>query len=302
MRESAEQILAAYRGLGLEARRQGVQWEGPCPSCGGENRFHVSSDGMIGCRNCGDFRAIATALGLNGGAPAEVDTDALERTRVEAERRYARAADRARQMIGQCRRRPHPYLARKGFGDVRALVLDGRIAVPVYGRAGLQSLQLIAGDGSKRFLAGGKMAGGHAVLGPCDPRGRWWHVEGLATGLSVRRALQSLSVPDCVIICFSAGGLAVAKDCRRALVVADHDESGAGQQAAERVACPWWMPPEIGDANDYEQAHGTGALAAALRPLMMGRDEDEARREPVGRRHVMDGRPASGRPHRGAGR
>ena len=149
---------------------------------------------------------------------------------------------------------------------------EGRIVVPVWGKAVLQSLQFI-GRSRKRFLSGGRMAGGHAVIGPCDPRGRRWHVEGLATGLSVRRALDALGVPDCVIICFSAGGLMIARDCRRALIVADHDASGAGQEWAERAGCPYWMPPEPGDANDYERARGTGALAAALQPLMMGRYE-----------------------------
>ena len=273
MRESVEQVLAAYHALGLEAKRTGLEYHGPCPSCGGKDRWHVGPDAsggsLMACRQCGDFRAIAGALGLGRPTDGEPDTAVMDQARAERARRQTAAARRARTIISRCRSARHPYLARKGF-DVAAPVWRDRLAVPVCGATGLQSMQLIAPDGAKRFLSGGRMAGGHAVLGPCDPRGRRWHVEGLATGLSVRRALEALGVPDCVIICFSAGGLMIARDCRRALIVADHDASGAGQEWAERAGCPYWMPPEPGDANDYEQAHGTSALAAAIRPLMMG--------------------------------
>ena len=278
MRESVEQILAAYQALGLEALRRGQEWRGPCPACGGTDRWHVKGavDGSVmGCRQCGDFRAIATALGLANGPPGEVDTAAIEQARAHREeaiaKRHAAAAKRAVNIRSRCAPARHPYLAARGFAQAIAPVWHGRIAVPVWGPDGLQSMELIAPDGVKRFLAGGRMAGGHAVIGPCDSRGRRWHVEGLATGLSVRRALGALGVPDCVIICFSAAGLMVARNCRRALIVADNDASGAGQQWAERAGCPYWMPPEPGDANDFERASGTGALAGALKPLLIGR-------------------------------
>ena len=41
MRESVEQVLAAYQALGLEALRRGLEWRGPCPACGGNDRWHV---------------------------------------------------------------------------------------------------------------------------------------------------------------------------------------------------------------------------------------------------------------------
>ena len=89
MRESVEQILAAYQGIGLTARRRGLEWHGPCPVCGGKDRWYVgpSAGGgsVMACRQCRDFRAIAGALGLNGRPPGELDTAAVERA--EAERR-----------------------------------------------------------------------------------------------------------------------------------------------------------------------------------------------------------------------
>lgn len=33
-------------------KREGSQWEGPCPACGGENRFRVNRQGRVFCRQC----------------------------------------------------------------------------------------------------------------------------------------------------------------------------------------------------------------------------------------------------------
>ena len=42
---------------GIELRRNGAEWAGPCPLCGGEDRFHVADHkgyARIGCRGCID--------------------------------------------------------------------------------------------------------------------------------------------------------------------------------------------------------------------------------------------------------
>ena len=42
---------------GIELRRNGAEWAGPCPLCGGVDRFHVADSGgyaRIGCRGCID--------------------------------------------------------------------------------------------------------------------------------------------------------------------------------------------------------------------------------------------------------
>lgn len=54
-------ILDIYRTRGLEARRvssgKGGEYHGPCPGCGGEDRFHLwpaqGEDGSFWCRQCG---------------------------------------------------------------------------------------------------------------------------------------------------------------------------------------------------------------------------------------------------------
>ena len=60
--------------LGL--RRRGSEWVGPCPRCGGTDRFHVRArDGLFGCRGCGDdaaglFEAVMRAAGCWDNSPA----------------------------------------------------------------------------------------------------------------------------------------------------------------------------------------------------------------------------------------
>ena len=42
-----------------DLKRQGREWVGPCPLCGGTDRFHVRDGGstvLVGCRGCIDGR------------------------------------------------------------------------------------------------------------------------------------------------------------------------------------------------------------------------------------------------------
>lgn len=70
---SMEEILQAYRAAVGEPFLKSGEWHGPCPNCGGEDRWWVTKAGVIGCRQCSDFAAIMQALGLSkasGGTPA----------------------------------------------------------------------------------------------------------------------------------------------------------------------------------------------------------------------------------------
>ncbi len=166
----------------------------------------------------------------------------------------------------------HPYLASKGFTTEKGFVLNGELLIPMreFTRYRcVNSLQRISADGTKLFLPGGKAKGSVYFIGPLVANERWL-VEGYATGLSVRAALQELHRIAQVIVCFSAGNLShVGRLARRpAFVFADNDESGAGAKAAEETGLPWTMPPQVGeDANDYAQRLGTRALAKLIRDL-----------------------------------
>ena len=71
-RATVADVVAAHGHL----KRVGNQWEGACPACGGDNRFHVlAADGASGpvmsCRQCtADFFSMLQHLGLTGAQSA----------------------------------------------------------------------------------------------------------------------------------------------------------------------------------------------------------------------------------------
>ena len=143
--------------------------------------------------------------------------EAKEAARKEQAERHAKAAELAGKLweAAHAATDAHPYLARKevpAFGLRQAQ--DGRLMVPVLDAAGTpQSLQFIAGDGSKRFLSGGKTAGGHFPIPAKDggKDGPLLIAEGFATGASLR-----LSTGFAVLVAFNAGNLeAVVKLARK---------------------------------------------------------------------------------------
>ena len=194
----------------------------------------------------------------------DAESKRLEReAREEAKRRAQADAKRAREVERQAQRmlteakyEAHPYLASKGFKHTLGLTWNGKLLVPIravedYSR--ILSMQLIAADGEKRFLTGGRVKGGIHALGP-DRAPRVALCEGLATGLTVKKALENLPGPWRVIVCFSAGNLiSVAEYFPQAIVCADRDESGTGEAAARKTGLRWAMPPEVGDFNDMYQ-------------------------------------------------
>ena len=223
----------------------------------------------------GSLYAEAKANGWEGEPVNPRPTPAERRRRVaqaarerqETERRHKEAGKRAEQMIEAATLERHPYLAAKGFPTHQGLALNGALLVPMRDfRSGrLLTLQLIQLDGSKKFLAGGRAKGAAYRLGSHQTR---WYCEGYATGLSIAAALRTyLYRRDQVVVCFSAGNLAYVAS-ERGYVVADHDASEAGEIYARKTGLPYWLPPELGDANDFHQRHGLQALADALRGFM----------------------------------
>lgn len=181
-------------------------------------------------------------------------------------KRHARAREKAQAMISAAGMSRHPYLISKGFPDAEGLVLDHLLLVPMRDmKTGqLNSVQTITFDGHKKFLAGGKAKGSLFVLGAGPET---YLCEGYATGLSIRAALQSLYRQARVVVCFSAANVAHVARSKGNYVVADHDLHGVGEKYAVKSQLPFWMPPEPGDANDFDQLQGRRALAEALNGL-----------------------------------
>lgn len=135
-----------------------------------------------------------------------------EKARWQAQRRKAEAqaaADRTRaQRKAQAilaRAQPtdgHPYLARKAIQPYTLGMYKDVLVVPVFVDGEVTSLQFIGGDGQKRFLRHGAIAGGYWPLGELDGAETVIVCEGVATACSLH---ETTGLP--VVAAFSAGNL-----------------------------------------------------------------------------------------------
>ena len=208
-------------------------------------------------------------------AEVKIDHDKIRRLAQEAERKRVQqqeeAAKKAQWILSQCQYGYHPYLAAKGFPDEQANIWksdDGLVLViPMRVGHRLVGCQLIREDGSKRFLFGQVTSHAECVM---DAKGPHILVEGFATGLSVKQALMALKRKFTLHIAFSAGNLVkIASTLPGGFVVADHDASGTGEKAAKDTGWPYFLPPDIGDFNDFAQQVKTFKASQALNKLFM---------------------------------
>ena len=162
------------------------------------------------------------------------------------------------------------YLVRKGIGANMARVdAHGNLLISVYGLDGqMQSMQRITPGGTKRFVKGGKMRGGHAWIGEPENGATLLLSEGLATADTLHRATG-----HAVCICFSAGNLRhVAEMVRKKypkatlIIAGDNDtktEGNPGRTKATEAALAvagTAVFPDSGDFNDLEQSEGLDAV------------------------------------------
>lgn len=214
-------------------------------------------------------RFVAGAYGVHGRVDstrvradyAGIDPDEIERLqRAQREKERAEAAKRLRlaefaanrargQYQAAARLGGSAYLERKGVKADRALRFqpDGTLLVPMVDYAGetpiLRGLQKISPDGAKRFTKHMHKAGVACLLGSGKAQGPILIVEGLATGLSVRMALEQRHA---VYVAFDCGNLAhVARALRqrhpdaRLVICADDDaRTICGRHQAEGATAP----------------------------------------------------------------
>ncbi len=176
----------------------------------------------------------------------------------------------------------HPYLIRK---RVRPLALRadarGHLVVPLQDADGhLHSLETIAPDGAKRFLAGGAKRGHFCIIGAnpaaiTEPTGPILICEGWATAASLR-----LATGYAVIAAMDAGNLLPVAEALRSrfpnadlVLVADNDakpgrHANPGVEAARKAALAvdahLAVPAIPGDVNDVFCAEGAEAVAAIV--------------------------------------
>jgi len=176
----------------------------------------------------------------------------------------------------------HPYLIAK-LAEPLALRIDTsrRLVVPLQDVDGkIRSVEFIAPDGAKRYLAGGAKKGHFTVVGAepqplPEPTGPFLICEGWATGASLYMATGHR-----VIAAMDAGNLMPVAEALRArfpaadlVLVADNDakpdrDSNPGVEAARKVALAvdgrLAVPEPPGDANDLYCAEGPDAVAALV--------------------------------------
>ncbi|MEW5864184.1 MAG: DUF3987 domain-containing protein [Pseudomonadota bacterium] len=172
----------------------------------------------------------------------------------------------------------HPYLVSKGVKAHGLRLHDGALVVPMRDGTELHSLQFIGPDGSKRFLAGGRVSGCYFIIG--EPEAVLCIAEGYATAASI---FEATGYP--VAVAFSAGNLEpVARALRaqrpglRLILCADQDAatpSNPGltraREAAQAVG-GLLAVPEFGDVrpdgatdfNDLYRVRGAAAVRARI--------------------------------------
>ncbi|VXA78297.1 MULTISPECIES: DUF927 domain-containing protein [Aeromonas] len=291
--------------VGIDTPHRGKH--GPCPACGGKDRFRLDNKGGRGtwiCNQCGAgdgltlvslvtgkpikeaAELIAPLVGVSAGGLDTAEREHIhqqQRAKTEQEGRLVeqkrkKAARHAAAIMADCGQGHPLYLERKGLGAHLCAVnktliqigdevfSPGCAVVPLENEAKqLVNVQLIRGDGIRRYLVGGqKQQAFHRIEG-----GELVAVaEGYATGLSVHLATGA------TVYCAMDSGnlLNVAEIIRRQhptaeiIIGGDHDLDEAGQrneitqrqteEAALAVGALVALPPSQGDWNDYHQVHG----------------------------------------------
>lgn len=282
------------------------RYHGPCPVCGGKDRFRFDDKegrGTWFCSQCdpqsgGGLLLLSRFLGkptievaneLLGNTPERsrapvyrsfVSDDQIRKVNHEQARKGAEA------LLASSELRPHPYMSDRGLdgqwlvngepimGRDRSVIHPGELLlVPAYKAEGdgslLVNVQKIKANKEKRPLFGGDMAGVYHKL---DGHQKLIAItEGYATGVTVNQVTGALTY-----CAFNTGNLAAVAAWASGqhpgvpvVLFADNDEHGAGLRYAKDAAAPLSatvaLPPELGDWDDYRQAHGVEATKLAMR-------------------------------------
>lgn len=254
----------------------------------------------------------------------KVEKAAMEQRRAarEAEQaaRWAQAAQRAKALYAKARPADDdvPYLSHKGVHAADGLRVFGSgghasLVVPVRDAdGGIISLQFIQPDGAKRFLSGGKQAGGYFPIPARDggKDGPLLIAEGIATALSLHECTGHT-----VLTAFNCGNLLpVAKLARklypsRELVLcADNDLNNkkqdgspfnAGKDAAEKavraVGGVLALCPSLEGANtDFNDLHTKTSAERVRQEVEAARKAADACPMPEGFYLVPEGKRNAG--------
>ena len=249
--EWSDRIIQAYN---LKQTAKG-EYHGPCPNCGGTDRFWISEmhgEVKAHCRQGCEIKDLTPPMIRDGVWPDPKQDDWPE----------IRPTSNPFDDVT-----PKPYHERKGV-QLSGALLDGNVVVvPIINAQGKRvGEQRITPDGQKRFNKGMDKDGAFAVInGPLE--GICYIAEGWATAASVSHctgrpcvfALDAGNLPKV------AAALIEARPNAEFVVAADHDEKGIA--AAEATGLQYVAPEREGlDWNDVMLARGVEYTKKALKP------------------------------------
>lgn len=207
---------------------------------------------------------------------------ARKQAEMEREASYKQAGQEAHQAWSEAKPvSQHPYLTGKKIQPHGVRVSGDALIVPVHGSDGnIQTLQTIKPDGTKRFMSGGKVAGGRYWLGIPTNAGPLILCEGFATAAVVHEATGYPTA-----CAFNAGNLeVVAMDIRhqfpsaQLLIAGDDDRATQGNpgrtkaEAAASAARGKAVFPDLGaqgsDFWDMKEQQGAEAVAKLIRAVV----------------------------------
>ena len=202
---------------------------------------------------------------------AALDLERIRRVAKQADLdirdKQMKAAQKAASILHNCQIGFHPYLQKKGFKEEQGNIwkYEGELLLVIPMRVGhkLVGCQIINEDGTKKFLFGQRTSEAAFTF---DNHGPHILCEGYATALSIKAAMKALRRRYTLHICFSAGNMKkVAATLQGGYVIADNDASCTGQNTAEQIGWPYWMPSDVGmDANDVHQRDGLFKFSQSL--------------------------------------
>jgi len=246
------------------------RYNGPCPNCGGDDRFWIKSyngEMKVNCNQCGDFKAIYAEMEASGVIPKPN----LQPLQIATAPDMADFDDHT------------PYHTRKGV-DLIGADLDGDTVVVRIYNADRQRVgtQRISPNGKKMFSKGMAQSGAFGVVGKPES-GTVYVAEGWATSVSVHMATGRP-----VIFALNSGNLPkVAKvltelfPSSEFIVAADNDDPGV--KAAQASGFQYALPPAGQDWNDLHAASGLEAVNTGLQNLIAaGTSLEAAAREVTG--------------------
>ncbi|MDV7201482.1 AAA family ATPase [Roseovarius sp. 10] len=252
----ASTIISFY-GL----KPSGGEYCGPCPNCGGEDRFRLQkfkSELRHHCRK---------------ECPLEERTAAMRRDGVIPQYQIDGAI---------------PYHVRKDLALIGAELTGSDILVPLFDIITNKKVgaQTITPDGRKFFSKGMKKAGVGALIGAHTDR--IYVTEGWADAVVVHQATgsQALFALDAKSMPKAVASLKKRHPHSEIIVVADHDDEGL--QAAKATGVPYCRPAEHGmDVWDLWKAGGNSAVIAMLNTTIT--DTTEGQDKPLASYGVVAG-------------